>query len=270
MYLCVGFLISTSGCVPVFPPRPDTLFTLPLSIEGAPVGEAIVDTGGAYELILREDFGLGRQGEVDVLAFGGIETVAITEDFRYSVGGVEQFAHSALVGLSVCDCNGVGFEFFRKSELALEIDFDRSAASLIASAPTDGVSLEFAPPPEYLSAFDSSFIEIEVASGGRTVGLLGLLDTGSNGTFIRRGILPEASGILSRIRLDVTVAHSDLGTVAANVGLFETEGLPDVIIGTDVMRVWARRWTFSYHARGGRITAHRWADPLPPPSGPAN
>jgi hypothetical protein len=45
-----------AGCGGVFAPAP--LFTTPLSIEGEDVGPAIIDTGGDYEVILRETFGL--------------------------------------------------------------------------------------------------------------------------------------------------------------------------------------------------------------------
>jgi len=246
--------LAVLSCVPVLPPRPALLPTLPLYIEGQAVGDAILDTGGGYELILKDSFGLEPFEEVDVLAFGGLETVELTRGFRYQVGGIEQTANVALIGVSTCNCNGVGFHFFRKAQAVLAISFDDGAIQFVGAAPEDGIHLPFAAPPPSLPNFDSAFLVVDVESAGREQKLLALLDTGTNGTFLRRGLFASRSGPFLRDRLDARVTRPELGTVAVNVGLYDTAGLPDMIVGTDVMRAWGSRWYFTYHARGGSVT----------------
>jgi hypothetical protein len=237
----------------VLAPRPAPLFTAPLSINDVYVGEAIIDTGGGYELMLRDSFGLQIVGEIEVLAFGGFETVSMTEGFRYSVDGWSTQAETALVGLSVCDCNGVGFDFFRKTGVGLGLDFATLTVTFGPSPPVGGVTLPFAPPPPLLSNFDSAFIEVAVVAGGQWTTVLGLLDTGTNSSVMRRS-LAAAAAPSSPNRAKVLVNHPELGTVAANVLLFDTPGLPDIILGTDIMRAWSDEWYFSFTERSGTVT----------------
>jgi hypothetical protein len=187
------------------------------------------------------------------LAFGGNESVRVTEGFRYNVGEWETVADAAIVGLSVCDCNGLGFFFFRKTGAVLGLDFSDLTTEFLAAAPGGGVSIPFEPPPSFLPGFDAAFVNVEVASGGDSRMVLGLLDTGTNATAMRRGLVGTPS-LLTPNRLDVAVTQDKLGTVAAQVGLFDTEGLPDIILGTDVMRVWADRWYFAFTPEGGTVT----------------
>ena len=245
--------ILFGGCGDVLAPRPAPLFTVPLAINDTDVGEAIIDTGGGYEVILRETFGLRIVGEVEILAFGGFETVAMTEGFGYSVGGWNAEADTALVGLSVCDCNGVGFDFFRKTGVVLGVDFATHTATFGPVGPIGGVVLPFAPPPPMLANFDSAFIEVDILSGGGRTTVLGLLDTGTNASVMRRSLAAGATPV-SRDRANVLVDHPELGTVAASVLLFDTPGLPDIILGTDIMRAWSDEWYFFFAERGGTVT----------------
>lgn len=246
----------------MLPPTPAPLFTLPLEINGEHVGSAILDTGGGYELLLRQSYGLTIEGQVEVLAFGGVESVSVVSGFEYSIGGITRTANAALVGISTCDCNGIGYRFLRNADVVLAIDFRSLTADLLAQAPSGPVELTFEAPPPQLPNFDSSFITVEVRSGGQLRILTGLLDTGTNSTVMRRGLFPDANGTVLRDRLDVLIDRRELGTVAANVGTYTTEGLPDIILGTDVMRAWADRWYFTFEEQGGWITAiPRSADP---------
>lgn len=295
--LALGLL---TGCGQTFPPPPAPLFTTPLVIDGRSVGSAVIDTGGAYELMLQENFGLNVLGQVEVLAVGGREFVDITDGFPFNVGGVDAMADSALVGISVCDCNGLGFYFFRKTGTVLAIDFDSLTASFVDESPrsapvasdaTSGVGpaaqrqnvvIAFERPPSQLPHFDSAFLSVQITLKGTTRRVLGLLDTGTDSTLMRRGLfdsssstsqspaselppdvdaLPIAVGHLTLQallggpdRVDITIHREELGTVAVNVGLFDTEGLPDIILGTDVMRAWSPRWYFSYRTVGGEVT----------------
>jgi len=244
----------SGGCGAVFSQSPAPLFTAPLSVEGESIGNAVIDTGGGYEILLRESFGLSLVDTVEVLAFGGKEIVAVTESFRYSVADIEETADFALVGLSVCECNGVGFRFFRKTGTVLALDFSAARADFTSAIPDGGVSLAFKPPPPELDGFDSAFIEVEVQFGGRSQTVLGLLDTGTNASVMRRNLFVASASAASE-RSNVRVGHAELGTVAAQVTLFDTPGLPDLIIGTDIMRAWSDRWFFTFAPRGGHVTA---------------
>ena len=241
------------GCGAVLPPSPAPLFTVPLSVEGESVGTAVIDTGGGYELILRDSFGLSLVDTVEVLAFGGKEMVAVTEPFTYSVGGTEATADFALVGLSVCDCNGVGFHFFRKTGTVLALDFPAGRADFTSVAPEGGVSLAFEPSPPELVDFDSAFIEVEVQFGERSQTVLGLLDTGTTASVMRRELFGAGVSAASD-RLNIRIGRGELGTVAAQISLFDTAGLPDLIIGADIMRAWSDRWFFTFAPRGGHVT----------------
>jgi hypothetical protein len=240
------------GCDAVFPSNRAPLFTAPLSVEGASVGAAVIDTGGGYEILLREPFGLSLVDTVEVLAFGGKEMVAVTEPFTYSVGGTEATADFALVGLSVCDCNGVGFHFFRKTGTVLALDFPAGRADFTSVAPEGGVSLAFEPSPPELVDFDSAFIEVEVQFGERSQTVLGLLDTGTNASVMRRDLFGNGASA-ARDRLNIRIGRGELGTVAAQITLFDTAGLPDLIIGTDIMGAWSDRWFFTFAPRGGHV-----------------
>ncbi len=250
---CVALGI-VGGCGELFRAVPATFFTTPLVINGDPVGPAIIDTGGAYELMLREQFGLVTTDTVEVLAFGGREEVVIIEGFDYEVGGIGVTAEVALVGVSACDCNGVGFFFFRKTGIILGLDYSRLRVTFLTEPPTGGVAMPFAAPPPWMKDFDSAFVRVEVTADGVSHSLLGLLDTGTNGTVLKRGLAGSAN-LLSPNRLRVTIAHEALGVVAARVTLFDTPGLPDLIIGTDVMRAWADQWYFHFAPQGGTVIA---------------
>ena len=248
-------------------PVPAPLFHVPLAIEGEEIGTAIIDTGGGYEVMLRENFGLEVIDAVEVLAFGGRQSVEVTEGFAYSVGGFHKVATTAIVGESICDCNGLGFFFFRETGVVLSLDFVNVHAMFLSGVPAGGVTIQFEPPPDHLEGFDTAFIEVEVVSGGELRKTLGLLDTGANATLIRRGLVGSAPTLRPN-RQDVTIANDYLGTVAVSAGLFDTDGLPDVIIGTDVMRVWANEWYFSYSPTGGRVAVFGPIDPAPGPVDP--
>jgi hypothetical protein len=239
--------------------RPAPLFLVPLEIEGQDIGGAVIDTGGGYEILLRENFGLEVIDEVEVLAFGGRETVAVTEGFSYSAGGFQKVARTAIVSSSICDCNGLGFFFFRDTGVVLGIDFVKSQAMFLERAPDGGVSIPFAPPPANLNDFGTAFMEVDIATGDETTQTLALIDTGANVTLIRRGLL-ESSPALNLNRQEITISHDFLGTVAVSVGLYDTEGLPDVILGTDVMGAWGNEWYFTYTQSGGSITIIRPSD----------
>lgn len=241
------------GCGDLFAPQPAPLFSTPLTIDGTSVDPAIIDTGGGYELMLRDAYDLRVVDFAEVVAFGGREIVGITEGFPYSVGGWNTTAEAALVGPSVCDCNGLGFHFFKKTGAVLGIDYRDLSARFLTRTPAEGLALTFQQPPEYLDNFDSAFVEVEVKSGGESLALLGLLDTGTNASVMRRGLLGKPT-LLQPNRLFVTITHERLGTVAAQLGLFDTDGLPDLIIGTDIMRVWSDRWYFSFTHTGGSVT----------------
>ena len=251
--LCL-WLGLAAGCGDIFATRPAPLFSVPLAIEGEPIGSAVIDTGGGYELLLRDSFGLEVVDMVEVLAFGGKELVGVTEGFQYTAGGWDSTADAALVGLSVCDCNGLGFHFFRKTGTVLGLDFANPRAMFLPVVPAGGVTIPFQPPPSFLPSFDSAFVQVEIASQGDTRTVLGLLDTGTNASVMRRGLVGTPSS-LTPDRLNVTLTVESLGTVAVQVGLFDTAGLPDIILGTDVMRAWSDRWYFFFAKERGTVTA---------------
>jgi hypothetical protein len=242
------------------------LFEVPLAIEGRDIGGAVIDTGGGYEVMLRENFGLEVIDTVDVLAFGGRQSVDLTEGFVYTAGGVYKVAETALVGKSICDCNGLGFHFFRETGVVLGLDFTEVDVTFLRAAPGGGVSIAFEPAPPDLSGFDTAFIPVDVAvglsptsAGDRVSRVVALLDTGANATLIRRGLV-DPTPALPINRQDVTIRHELLGTVAVTAALFDTEGLPDVIIGTDVMGTWGKVWYFTYERAGGRVDVLRPGD----------
>lgn len=275
------------GCGDLFSLSPAIRFTMPLSINGKEVGDVIIDTGGDYELMLGHDHGLPVIDETEVLIFGGREIVQVVGEFEYAVGGVRTSANSAIVGVPICNCNGLGFPFFRKTGMTLSLDFDRSFADFHALPPDGGTIIPFDPPPPYLPTFDSAFISIvafpngplcEPPSGTIAEGesgddpdfitadlakesahcparrLSAILDTGAAETFIRRGLIDEKFvDWLGRVPL--RLHHPQLGTVHVSARLFDNPELPDVIVGTNVMRAWSPQWHFTYSPQGGWITA---------------
>lgn len=253
----------TAGCGDALAGRPAPLFGAWVEVEGESVGAAVIDTGGGYELILRETFGLTVVGTANVLAFGGQESVSVTEGFDYVAEGWPATADGALVGVSVCDCNGLGFFFFRKTGAVLELDFTAFTARFLTALPEEGVAIPFASPPPQLPAFDTSFVEVEVSTGMDSRKVLALIDTGSTQSVMRRGLVAGTSPALLPDRLDVLVSEPHLGTVGLQIQLFDTPGLPDMILGTDVMPVWADRWYFAYETHGGTMRAARREPPLP-------
>ena len=242
-----------AGCGDIFPPGQAPLFAVPLTIDGQPVGDAIIDTGGAYEVLLRETFGLRVIDTVDVLVFGGYEQVDLTEGFSYAVGGFQTEANGAIVGISSCDCNGLGIGFFRQTGAVLGLRFSDPGAVFLATVPEEGTRLAFAPPPPGLTTFQGAFIEVEVTADGDRRALLGLLDTGTSDTLLRRGLVGDPGP--AWLNWDrVTVKNGELGTITLNAALFDTPGLPDMILGTDLMRAWGDRWYFSFTPTGGTVT----------------
>jgi len=202
--------------------------------------------------MLREDFGLEVVGRMVVLAFGGLETVEITRGFRYSAGGVEAVADSALVGLSACECNGLGVDFLRKAGIVFAVDYAEGTAAFLRTVPEEGMTLAFGDPPPGRIGLDSAFIEVSLAAGGRFRTVTGLLDTGATATVMRRGLVGPAP-IYSPDRMAVRVGNEHLGAVTINVGLFDQDGLPAIILGNDIMRAWADRWYFSFAQAGGTV-----------------
>ena len=92
-YALVAGMVTLSGCgasidafLPALRTTPAPLFEVPLVVEGIDVGPAIVDTGGGYEVMLKDPFGLDVVDLIDVLAFGGREEVGLTGPFSYEVG----------------------------------------------------------------------------------------------------------------------------------------------------------------------------------------
>lgn len=255
---CPAVLVA--ACGNILPPPPAPLFAIPLEIEGRPVGDAIIDTGGGFEILLRRDFGLSIVDTVDVLVFGGRESVALTEGFSYTAGGFHGFAEGAIVGISSCDCNGVGIAFFRKTGMVAAIAFSESSAAVKALPPRGGIDLPFRSPPANLKGFISSFIDVEIDLGTATQTVRALLDTGASETLVKRKLVPAGSEqIFGRVRLEIT--HDRLGTVSVSAALFDNDDLPDVILGIDMMRAWGDRWYFHYTPDGGNVTVFPYTDP---------
>lgn len=276
------------GCGDVLNLSPAIRFTLPLSINGRAVGAAIIDTGGDYELMLADDHGLPVIDETEVLIFGGRETVRVVGGFDYTVGGVRAIAQSAIVGVPICQCNGLGFSFFRKTGMTLRLDFASGAADFLTAPPDDGLVIPFDPPPGHLPAFDSAFVRVVVFPEGQPCDpaaevsgevdpvlntlraststrregtaclarrLAAIVDSGAAETLIRRGLVDESrADWIGRVPL--VIQHGQLGTVHVSARLYDNPGLPDMIVGTNVMRAWSTQWHFTYLPQGGWITAY--------------
>lgn len=253
--IVVGLGLS-AGCGSTEVPRSAPLFAVPLSLEGEPIGTALVDTGGGYEIMLRRSYGLKIVDSIEVVVFGGKETVQLTEGFAYEVGGVPGRADAAIVGSSICDCNGVGFHFFRKTGVVLGLDFSAPRVMFLSEVAAEGITIDFASLSDGRSAFDTSFIEVEAEFDGFSQTLVALLDTGANATVIRRDLIDFVDGS-TPARPRITVTHDQLGSVSVNVQLTNNDDLPDMILGTNVMRKWGDQWYFSFHANGGSVTVVR-------------
>jgi len=238
-------VLLVAGCGDAVAPQTTGLFYVPMEVRGEPIGQGFIDTGGEFEVLLSRDFGLELVGEVEILAFGGRERVALTEPFVYAAGGVRARSSGAIVGLSTCECNGVGYRFFRDTGAVLRLDFVARQATMVGSVPRGGLEVPFVPPPVTLPGFESSFIAVRVAGPEGEMDITGLLDTGATTTVLRRGVVGSGSG-LNPNQLAITIAHDSLGVVAATVRLFDTEGLPDLIIGNDVMGAVANEWYFDF------------------------
>lgn len=262
--VCVLFPL-TAGCDAIAPSAQGPLFAVPLEVAGESVGSALIDTGGGYEIMLRTAGNLRIVDSSEVVIFAGLQRVEITEGFDFVAGGVSSFAESAIVSGAICDCNGIGFQFFRRTGTVLAIDFDITSASFVALDPADGIKLSFAAPPPQLPTFDSSFIEIELSDGGAARAVTALIDTGANVTVVRRSLLSPSLSILASQRR-VTLAHPQLGSISVDAGLFDNPLLPDVVIGTEAMRLWGDRWYFRYAPRGGTITVQINSEPSQDPT----
>ena len=246
-------LAAAAGCGDVLPRSFAPLFAMPLHVDDEPVGDAIVDTGGGFEVMLKDPFGLEVIDTTSVLAYSGHKLVDVTEPFAYSAGGYDATARAAIVGLALCDCNGLGFVFFRKTGAVLAMDFDALTVDFVSRPPDGGVGIPFAAAPQHLPGFDTSFVEVDIATNGETRRIVALLDTGSTITVMRRGLVGSPSPLTPNYQ-SVTIDHETLGRIEIPVSLFDTEGLPDVILGTDSMRAWGDRWYFSFAPVGGTIT----------------
>jgi len=225
-------------------------------VEGRQAGMAVVDTGGGYEVMLRERFGLAVVDTVDVIAFGGVRRVDVTEEFTYHAGGVHGFSGGAIIGEAICGCNGLGFEFFRRTGMVLALDFENPTVTFLDDVPDEGVTVKFNPPPEPFRSFDTAFIEVRVSSPDRSMTLPALLDTGATATVIRRGLFPTNPVALAigTGELSITIAHPQLGTATVEAAVFDNNDLPEMIIGTDVMRALGKRWYFSFPPYSGSVT----------------
>jgi len=255
LLVAMSLASALPGCGLFLQGDPPTLFEVSLKIGGRDVGGAIIDTGGGFEVLLKEPFGLAVVDSAQVVAFGGLQNVSLTEPFSYSAGGLETTAHAAIVDATICDCNGLGFEFLRKTGLTLALDFATPTVAFLPGLPLDGVLIAFQESPPGLADFDAAFVDVTVESGGQTRVLRALLDTGATATVMRRG-LAGTPPLFGSGRQNVLISHPQLGTVSLGVSLYDTAELPDMILGNDVMRAWGDRWYFQFAATGGVIVVH--------------
>ena len=265
--MLIGLTLSIllPGCGQEAPTGWPDYLKVNLDVAGQDVEPALIDTGGGYELLLREPYGLKLVGIGQIVAFTGTETVGVTEPFAYEAGGVSAVADFALVGSSICDCNGLGFEFFRRTGTILEVDFAAERVALHQSLSPEGITIPFAPQPAGLADFDGAFLKLEVTAGGQTRSVVGVLDTGAPNSVLREDAFPDARpGLTGRLTTDLM--HTQLGTVRVNLPLFDNPELPELIVGLDVMRIWADVWYFRFDDEGGAFTVilQREAPPSEP------
>ncbi|MCO6436034.1 MAG: hypothetical protein J5J06_03000 [Phycisphaerae bacterium] len=244
--------ISLPGCGNMLGTTPYVLFTVPFSVDGESVGSALIDTGGSFEIMLRETYGLDVVGSVDVLSFDGPRTVDMTAPFTYRAGGIQAQASGAIVGAAACDCNALGIEFFRKTGVILSLDFRERTAAFAAAIAQEGVFVPFADPPEHLRGFDSAFLEVDVTSGSTTKRMRALLDTGAAASVMYRGALPGLEGSTGD-RQTIDIRHDALGTVRAGVILHLNDAVPELIIGNDILGAWGNQWYFRFDPVGGYV-----------------
>ncbi|MCC7291109.1 MAG: hypothetical protein IT449_03490 [Phycisphaerales bacterium] len=248
-----GFLLPLGllgGCGNVLPPAPAHLFYLPLEIEGRPTDPAFIDTGGEFEVLLKDAHGLAIRDEIDILAFTGTERVPLTEPFSYRVGDIELQTQGAIVGLSACVCNGVGLAFLKKSNRVLHFDFPAKTASLVDSVPVEAAVVPLSRPTGRLATFQGIFAEVEVTGPDGVSVLHGLLDSGATRTVLRSGLV-GAGDAVNADQMEITIGSDYLGTARLTAALFDTEGLPDLIIGTDLMGAWADHWYMNFDDASG-------------------
>jgi len=259
----VTFLI-TGGCGSALAPAPaQRLFYLPLVVNGVDLGSAFIDTGGEFEVLLEDPLDLEYRAEVDILAFAGREKVSVTEPFIYSVGDLTLYSEGAIVGIAACKCNGIGLGFLHKVDRVLALNFHTREATLLPDAPTSALQIPVSTPDGRLGLFQGVFIDVQVGSGDSARLVHGLLDTGATHTVMRRGI--AGGGTLLQPDLEqVTLENIYLGKARFTVGLFDTEGLPDLIIGTDLMGAWAKQWYMSFDGASRSLWVE---DTLPPRDG---
>ena len=248
-------LTGAAGCGQGVLAGADDYLWLPLIVGGEDVGTALIDTGGDYELLLRETYGLKLVGTAEISVFTGTEVVGVTEAVAYQAGGVAGVADFALVGSSICDCNAVGHEFFRQTGTVLAVDFARDRVDLLTAAESGEATIAFASPPQELAGFDGALLPIRVRVGSVTHLLIGVLDTGALQTVVQRSALATPVSALASYARG-TVEHDQLGAVELSLGLYDSPGLPDVIIGVDLMRRWADEWYFVFDEAGGQVTVN--------------
>ncbi len=249
---CVIFSLQ-NGCGVELRDPGEFRFLAPLIIEKEEVASAIIDTGGGYEILLRSTYDLPVVEEVDVVTFRGLERVEVVGPFNYATGSIGAVSHGAIVGISTCDCNGLGFEFFRKTGLVLALDFDTRLAAFLDAAPLAGVYIPFAAPPEVLAGFDAAFLRVVVNINGRQIPATALVDTGSTRTVVQREFT-ENFVIQRPDTIDLTINQSQLGGVRLTAEMFENDALPEIIIGLDVMSVWGGQWYFDFTGEAGSFT----------------
>lgn len=246
--ILLGFL---AGCGNTFGPTAYVLFTVPFTVEGTPVSKALIDTGGGFEVMLREPYGIEVVDRVEVLAFSGPQIVDVTSGFTYQAGGIQAQAEGAIVGAAACDCNALGIDFFRKTGIVLALDYRSRAAAFVPSIAEGGVTLLFDPPPERLGEFDSAFLEVELQSGDLLKRTNALLDSGAAVSALYRGTMPGVAADQSFLELDIR--RDELGTVRATIALHDNGALPELIIGNDIMAAWGDRWYFVFEPLGGSL-----------------
>lgn len=266
MKALIGLLLLAGGCgTVVAPPRP-ALFYVPLSVEDRSVDPAFLDTGGEFEVLLKEPYGLPIQGEISVLAYTGRERVLVTGPFSYSVGDTRFQSDGAIIGLSVCDCNGVGLGFLRKAGALLSLDFTSRTVNLVTDRPIEASYIPSSRPIGPLSGFGGLFLEVEVSSETAATRLHALLDTGATRTVIRRDVAAVLRPVTSE-NVSLRIGNPYLGTAEVVAGLFYTPGLPDLIIGIDLMGAWSDRWYMDFGGdEPSAWVVHAFSDPASPPA----
>ncbi|HEY3243326.1 MAG TPA: hypothetical protein VGM03_08245 [Phycisphaerae bacterium] len=244
-------LLVLAGCNQTVAPR-GPQFNLPLTIEGRSAGNALVDTGAEGELILADSYGLPVVGSVPIILFSGAMEAGLTAPFTYTVAGVQLRTSGAIVRDSNCACDALGTGFFRRAGTCVRLDYRDGSAALVDRIPDGGIEVPLAPSLNNSGPFTSAHIPVQI---NELTFADAILDTGANVTAVRALLMPPGSAD-TYLRL----SHYVLGALSvpqARVLTYETEGLPDVIIGTDLMRAWGSVWYFSFSESGGRAATFR-------------